>query len=204
MNYTTLASQDVIDKTKTALERNGLTVQIARNGREAKEQALALIPEGAEVFAMTSITTEAIGLTQTINESGKYDAVRPKLMQLMNDPSKSRERKKLGAAPAFATGSVHAVTEDGRLLIASNTGSQLGAYAYGADRVIWIVGAQKIVPDIDQGLKRIYDYVLPLEAERARKAYGAPGSNVSKLLIFNKEVTPGRVTIILVNEVLGF
>ncbi len=99
---------------------------------------------------------------------------------------------------------MHAVTEDGKVLIASNSGSQLPAYAYGSGHVIWVVGAQKIVKNLDEGIKRIYEHSLPLESERARKAYGVPGSAVNKLLIINKEIIPGRITMILTKEKLGF
>ena len=115
--------------------------------------------------------------------------------------------QKIGAAPEWTLGSVHAVTEDGKVVIASNTGSQLAAYAYGAPHVIWVVGTQKLVSNLDDAMKRIYDYVLPLETIRFRKAYNQPEtahSNVSKLLIINKEVNPKRITIIFVKEKLGF
>ena len=115
--------------------------------------------------------------------------------------------RKLGAAPDFAVGSVHAVTEDGHLLIASNTGSQLPAYVYSAGKVIWVVGAQKIVKDLDEGMKRLREYVLDLETARARKAYGLPddwNSFYSKVLVFRREVNPGRTHLVLVNEALGF
>ncbi len=101
-------------------------------------------------------------------------------------------------------GSVHAVTENGQVVVASNTGSQLPAYAYGSQNVIWVVGTQKIVSDLDAAFNRINEYVLPLEADRARKAYGVEGSNVSKLLILNKEINPNRIKLIFVNENLGF
>jgi hypothetical protein len=120
---------------------------------------------------------------------------------------KAREMRKLGAAPDFSIGSAHAVTETGTVLVASNTGSQLPAYAYGAGNQIWVVGAQKIVRDVDEGLQRIRDYVVGVETERARKAYGLPAdwrSFPSKILLFNREIAPGRVKLVLVNEALGF
>lgn len=112
--------------------------------------------------------------------------------------------QRLGATPEWVLGSVHAVTETGEALIASNTGSQLPAYAFGVGKVIWVVGTQKIVKDREEGLGRIYEHSLPLESERAKKAYGVPGSAVNKILIVNREVQPGRITMILVNERLGF
>lgn len=198
-----LADKQSIDKTIQGLKVNGIEAFFVENGEEAKEKVLELIPPGAEVMNMTSVTLDTIGLPKELNNSGKYNSVRNKLSS-MDRVTQGAEMQKMGAAPQWAVGSVHAVTEDGHALIASQSGSQLPAYVYGAAHVIWVVGAQKIVKNTDEGIKRIYEYVLPLEAERAKKAYGAPGSNVSKVLIINKEIKPGRLTLILVNEVLGF
>jgi len=199
-----LASKESIDKAIKALKQNGIEAKFVEAGEQAKEEVLKLIPEGAEVFNETSVTLDAIGIPQEINESGKYSSVRNKL-NMMDRNTQGSEMQKLGAGPEWAIGSVHAVTEEGHLLIASNTGSQLSAYAAGAQHIIWVVGTQKIVKNTDEGIKRIYEYVLPLESQRANKAYNiTTGSNVSKLLIINKEVKQGRITIIFVGEKLGF
>lgn len=203
MSYNTLPSQDIIEKTKAALESNGMQVIIAENGVDAKQKVFELLPQNAEVMNMTSVTLDTIGVSKEIQESGKYNSVKKKLMS-MDKNTQRLEMKKLGSAPEYAVGSVHAVTEDGHVLIASNTGSQLAGYVYGSAHVIWVVGTQKIVKNTDEAIKRIYDYVLPLESERAHKAYGVPGNAVNKLLIINKEVSPTRLTMILVKEVLGF
>jgi hypothetical protein len=120
----------------------------------------------------------------------------------MDRKTQGREMQKIGSAPEWAVGSVHAITEDGQVLIASASGSQLPGYAFGADHIIWIAGTQKLVKNLDEGNKRLYEYVLPLENIRAMKAYGAP-SSVNKLLIINKDPAK-RISLILVNEVLGF
>lgn len=204
MNFNQVADQETQNKVKAALEKNGFSVILAKDAAEAKAKALELIPEGSEVMSMTSITTQTIGLDTEINESGKYAPVRNKLY----DPSTpAREKKRLGAAPEIVTGSVHAITEDGVVIVASNTGSQLGAYTYGADKVIWVAGAQKIVKDTDSGFNRIKEYIFPLETARAKKAYGLPENFQtfdSKNVIFQREITKDRIYIILVNEVLGF
>jgi hypothetical protein len=201
--WTTLADDQTIKKTIEALKANGIDAAVVENKDEAKKKILDMIPEGAEIFQMTSVTLDTISLSEAINNSGKYDAVRPKLTA-MNKETQAKEMKVLGAAPDYAIGSVHAVTEDGKVLIASNTGSQLAAYVYGSSHVIWVVGTQKIVKDFEQGLKRIYEYTLERESERAKKAYGMQKSNVSKLLVVNKEVVPNRITVVFVKEVLGF
>lgn len=200
-----LPDQKSIDTTIAALQKNGINAILAATEEEAKEKILTLIPKGAEVMTMTSTTLETLGIPKIINESGEYDAVRPKLTK-MDRATQGREMQKLGASPDYVLGSVHAVTTDGKVLIASNTGSQLAAYVYGSSHVIWVVGTQKIVKDIRDGEKRIYEYILPKESVRLAKQYNNPNltSNVSKLLLVNKEVNPTRITLIFVNKVLGF
>ncbi len=200
--YGRLASDEAIQKTVQALRLNNFQVEVVATGEEAKKKALELLPSGAEVFTMTSQTLAAIGLDKEINESGRYNPVRPKQMA-MDRKTQSREMAKLIVAPDWVLSSVHAVTQDGHLLIASNTGSQLSAEAYGGGKIILIARTQKIVADTQEGIKRIYEYSLPLEDERARIAYGMP-SAVNKILIINKEVMPERITVILVKEKLGF
>lgn len=206
MSWDTLAKESAINKTIASLKKANIESIVVKNGDEANKKVLEMIPQGAEVMQMTSITLDTIGVSQEINEKGNYDSVRNKLNKLDRN-TQHREMQQLGAAPEWAIGSVHAITEDGKVMIASNTGSQLPGYVYGSSHVIWVVSTQKIVKNLEDGMKRIYDYVLPLESKRARKAYGLPDtfhSNVSKLLIVNKEVIPNRITIIFVKEKLGF
>lgn len=198
-----MPSKDSVNKAVESLTKNGMTVHVVENSEKAKELVLSLIPKGSPVMTMTSETLRELGIEQVVNEGGDYISLKTKLYS-MDRATQSHEMQSMGAAPEYAIGSVHAVTENGEVIIASNTGSQLPAYAYGAEHVIWVVGAQKIVSSLELGLKRLKDYVLPLESERARKAYGVPGSNISKMLIVNREVNPGRVNIVIVNEVLGF
>ena len=200
------ASKDSIERTLKALNANGIQAVAAANAAEARQKVLAMLPAGAEVFTMTSVTLESTGLAGEINEPGRFDSIRNRLAT-MNPNTQERDMRKLCAAPDFTVGSVHAVTEDGHLLIASNTGSQLPAYAYSAGKVIWVVGAQKIVKDLDEGMRRLREYVLGLETARARKAYGLPedwSSFYSKVLMFRREVNPNRTQVVLVNEALGF
>lgn len=201
-DWAELASDDSIAKTIASLKTNGINAIIVQNGDEAKKKVFELIPQGAEVMSMSSVTLDTTGISREINESGRCIAIKPKLMK-MDRKTQGLEMRKLGGAPEYAVGSVHAVTEDGKVLIASNTGSQLSAYAYAASHILWVVGTQKIVVNLDEGMKRIYDYVLPLESERLKKIYGV-NSNVSKLLIITKEIMPNRITLIFVKQKLGF
>lgn len=197
-----LAGDAAINKAAVALREHGIDARIAEDEEDAKKQVLEIIPKGSEVMNMTSMTLDTLSLSSEINESGNYDSVRKKLNS-MNQNSQKKDMNRLGAAPEYAIGSVHAVTEDGHVLIASATGSQLPAYAYGAEKVLWVVGAQKIVKNTEEGIKRIYEHSFPLENERAKKVYGV-GSGVNKILIVNKEVAKGRMVIIITKKNLGF
>jgi L-lactate utilization protein LutB len=196
------ASDAQIERTLQALEANNIHAIVAENGAEAKKILMEIIPDGVEVFTSSSVTLNTLGITEEIDKSGRYDSVREKLA-LMDRKTQNREMMKLGATPEYMIGSVHAVTETGQVIIASKTGSQLAGYVAGAAHVIWVVGTQKIVPTLEDGMKRVEDYTLPLESARAFKAYGIY-SSISKLLIVNKEFLPGRTTMILVKENLGF
>jgi L-lactate utilization protein LutC len=196
------ASDAQIERTLQALETNNIHAIVAENGAEAKKILMEIIPVGAEVFTSSSVTLNTLGITEEIDKSGRYDSVREKLA-LMDRKTQNREMMKLGATPEYMIGSVHAVTETGQVIIASKTGSQLAGYVAGAAHVIWVVGTQKIVPTLEDGMKRVEEYTLPLESARAFKAYGIY-SSISKLLIVNKEFLPGRTTMILVKENLGF
>jgi len=203
-----LASDDQITRTAAALDTNGMRALVVDTGDEARHQVFNLLPVGAQVMTMTSRTLETIGVAAEIDEpsdlaaSRRYDAVRPRLMQ-MDMKTQWPEMRRMGASPDYAVGSVHAVSEHGEVFVASFSGSQLAAYVSGAGSVIWVVGSQKIVPDREAAFKRIYEYSFPREDERAREAYGF-GSGVNKVLVVNREFMPGRITVILVKQELGF
>jgi acyl-CoA hydrolase len=200
--FAKLATDEQIERTASALEANNIHTLIAEDGEEAKRLFFELVPEGAEVFLGASVTLETLGIRDEIDKSGKYDALRPRMFA-MDRATQGREIRKLVGAPDYAAGSVHAVTEDGRVLIASNTGSQLGPYASGAGKVIWVVGAQKIVKDVNEGLRRIEEYSYPLEEVHMQELYKM-NTNVNKVLIVNREIRPNRITMIIVKEELGF
>lgn len=201
-DFTTLAEDAVIERTKNALEANGFEVFVVDSGAEARDKILSLIPEGSEVMTNTSKTLDEIGVTSAINESGKYDAIRPKLMALFGDPTKKREQRKIAAAPDYSLGSVHAITETGDVVIASGSGSQIGQYPYAAGKVIFVAGTHKIVRDLDEAHRRLREHALPLENERMLGAYGR-NSAIKKVLTIHGDA-PGRFTLVLIREHVGF
>ena len=189
-----------VKRTMAALEANGITALRAPDAAAAKRIVMDLIPDSSVVHQGASQTLDVLGITSEIEKSGR--ALRPRIWS-MDRQTEADEIRRLGAAPDVMLGSVHAVTETGSLLAASMSGSQLGPYVSGAGRVIFVVGTQKIVPDLEQGLLRINEYAWRLEDARAQAAYGIH-SAVNKVVIINREITPGRITVVLVDEVLGF
>jgi hypothetical protein len=198
----TRADDGRVKRTMTALEANGITVLRASDAAAAKLIVLDRIPDASQVHQGASQTLDALGITYEIEKSGRYAALRPRIWS-MDRETEADEIRRLGAAPDVMLGSVHAVTETGSLLAASMSGSQLGPYVSGAGRVILVVGTQKIVSDLEEGLLRINEYAYRLEDARALTAYGIR-SAVNKVLVINREITPGRITVVLVDEVLGF
>ncbi len=205
-DYDKTVSTERVQKTAGNLTKRGFETFVVKNGAEALAKVKSLLNKGEEVFTMSSITLETTGIATEINESGNYDPVRTKLYS-MDQKTQGREMRKYGAAPDVAIGSVHAITEEGVVLVASLTGSQLPAYAAGSEKVIFVVGSQKIVANLDDAMKRLDSHVIPLESVRAQKAYGLPvgfKSAANKILLLQGEINPGRVKIVLVEEVLGF
>jgi len=202
LTYTKPATHAQLERVAARLEDRGIHTVVVPNRADALRTVLSLLPEGSEVLVSTSETMAQIGLSKEIEESGKYESIR-KRMYAFDRKTQEREMRQMGQSPPYDVGSVHAITEEGELLIASATGSQVGPYAYGAGKVIWVVGAQKVVPTLQEGLKRLREYALPMEDARALQAYGV-NSGLNKILIISREHNPGRATVVLVEEVLGF
>ena len=191
-----------LERTAAALTAHGFAVEVVDDAAAARERVKDLIPEGASVLTGASETLRLSGIDDDINASGRYASVRAYGMTL--DRAKDADEiRRLIASPDVAIGSVNAVTETGALVIASASGSQLPGYAGGAAQAIWVVGAQKVVPDLDTALRRIEEYVLPLESARVQVVYGGP-SAVNRVLILHAEPHPGRGTVLLLRGAIGF
>lgn len=200
--YTQLASDEQITKTVQALEAHGIQTMVVETGEEARRRVLELIPSGADVYNSPSRTLETIGLVADIEHATRFRSVRARV-QALDHVTQRQEIRRLIASPDVLVSSVHAITDQGQVLIASALGSQLGPAASGAGSVIWVVGTQKLVRTLEDGLRRIQEHSYPLEDERTRHAYGQ-SSAINKVLIVQGEMQPGRITLVLVKQPLGF
>jgi acyl-CoA hydrolase len=200
-SFTALPDEQALAATVVALEEHGFSVEVVENLDAAREAVLNRIPAGSSVMTNTSVTLTETGIADAINEGGPYESARNKMFAL-DFATQVQQMKAIGGQPDYALGSVHAVTRDGTLVIASASGSQLASYAWGAANVIFVVGAHKLVTDLAAAHKRIYTHSLPLEDARAQAAYGQH-SQVGKLLEIHQEM-PGRIHVVLIRQLVGF
>jgi acyl-CoA hydrolase len=199
--FTTLPDDQALAATVVALEEHGFSVEVVENLAAARVAALTRIPHGSSVMTNTSVTLAETGIADAINDGGPWESARNKMFAL-DFATQAQEMKAIGGQPDYALGSVHAITRDGTLVIASASGSQLASYAWGAASVIFVAGAQKLVPDLETAHQRIYQHSLKLEDARAQAAYGQH-SQVGKILEIHQEL-PGRIHIILIRQPVGF
>jgi len=199
--FTTLPDEQTLAATVTALEEHGFSVEVVDDLDAARQAVLDRLPHGSSVMTNTSVTLAETGIADAINDGGPYESARNKMFAL-DFATQAQQMKAIGGQPDYAVGSVHAVTRDGTLVIASASGSQLASYAWGAANVIFVVGAQKLVPTLAAAHERIYQHSLPLEDARAQAAYGQH-SQVGKILEIHTEL-PGRIHIVLIRQQVGF
>jgi hypothetical protein len=199
--FTALPGAQELAATVVALEEHGFSVDVVDGPDEARTAVLARIPAGSSVMTNTSVTLQETGIADVINDGGPYESARNKMFAL-DFETQAQQMKAIGGQPDYALGSVHAVTRDGTLVIASASGSQLASYAWGAANVIFVIGAQKIVPDLEAARQRIYRHSLKLEDARAQAAYGQH-SYVGKVLEIHQEL-PGRIHIVLIRQPVGY
>ena len=200
--FTALPDEDALQATVVALEEHGFSVEVVGDLDAARQVVLARIPEGSSVMTNTSVTLDQTGIAEAVNGGGgRWESARNAMFAL-DFATQAQQMKAIGGQPDYALGSVHAVTQDGTLVIASASGSQLASYAWGAANVIFVVGAQKLVPTLAAAHERIYQHSLKLEDARAYAAYGQ-NSFVGKILEIHQEL-PGRIHVVLIRASVGF
>jgi acyl-CoA hydrolase len=199
--FSTLPDEQTLTDTVVALEENGFSVEVVDDLAAAREAVLARIPDGSSVMTNTSVTLQQTGIAEAIDGGGPYGSARNRMMGL-DFATQLPQMKAIAGQPDYALGSVHAITREGTLVIASASGSQLASYAWGGANVIFVVGAQKLVPSLEAAHERIVEHSVPLEDARAYAAYGQ-NSRVGKILEIHQE-DPGRIHVVLIRRQVGF
>ncbi len=205
MDFGQLPSKDCIERTVHAVESRGIHAEVVDTKEQALARLMELIPPGAVLMTGGSVTLTQIGLDDVLI-SGKHPWRNFKADLLAEkDPARQADLRLRGTMAEFFLGSVNALAETGEMVFASATGSQLPAYAYTSKNIIWVAGAQKIAPTLDDALHRVRDYVLPLEDQRQKSLGNKAGSFIGRILIMEREPAFLRrnLRLILVDQVLG-
>lgn len=203
MEYNSLPQNKSIQKTMEALKKRGIESVFVKNRKEALEKIIKLIPKGREVMTGSSVTLEEIGFVNLLkSKKHPWRNLKDEILA-EKDPGKQAELRKKSVLSEYFLGSVHGISQTGEVVIASASGSQLPSYVFTSENVIWVSGAQKIVPSLEEAIKRVREYVFDLEDKRM-KSLGAQGSTIGKLVIFEREIMPRKIIMILVGEKLGF
>ncbi len=205
MDYTALATDETLTKVVAALHERNIEGIVVDNQAAALEKIKELIPAGASVMNGSSTTLQQIGYIDYLKSgthgwNNLHDGILAE-----KDPGKQAMLRKQAVLSDYYLGSVHALSEEGELLIASNSGSQLPHIVYTSPNVLFVVSTQKIMPTLEAAQERLLTHVVPLEDQRMKDA-GMGGTKLNKLVSFFGEPTyTGRqLKMILVKEKLGF
>lgn len=196
------ADEAAILRTVAALQFRNVEAVVAEDGDDARQKLIAMIPDGAEVFKSTSETLDTIGYSDYFNQTDRYKNLNRE-MAAETDREQQRELRRLASVAEYYIGSVHAVAETGEVIVASGSGSQLGAYVYGAKQVVWVVGVQKICPNLTEAIARVRGFSVERHHQWAEES-GRTAGPMGKLMIFENEQAPGRVRMVLIKEAVGW
>ena len=203
--YDTLATSDAIAKTVEGLKARGFNPSFVGTKADAREKIKELIPQGASVMNGSSTTLDEIGFIEYLKagEHG-WNNVHEAIIN-EKDPAQQQQLRRNSVTSDFYLGSVHALSETGEMVIASNSGSQLPHLVFTSPNLILVVGAQKITATLADALERLEKHVVPLEDARALKAYGVhTKKNKTVILHGENPMMKRNVHVLIVNEKLGF
>ncbi len=192
-----------IERTFGALRERGVEPAFVPDRAAALATVLEMLPKGKLVSHGTSTTLIEIGLVDALRDPAAGIRYGNLEWQSEADAEKrGRLRARITAESDVFLGSVQAICETGEVLGADASGSRQMGYVYGPAQVIWVAGMNKLVPTLEDGLRRLREIALPQEDARMKRT-GAPGSFLGKIVIYARE-RPGRIRLVLVGEKLGF
>lgn len=199
-------------RTVKALEKNNFSAFYFSDKQAAIEKALSLVPKGVSAGFGGSWTMKQLGIAKTLETNGHevFDHNQP---GLSFEDSISIRKKQLTCDTFFS--GTNAITLDGQLINVDATGNRVGAMMFGPRQVIVISGVNKIVPDLDAAVKRVRNYVAPINNKRLSRPNPCvqtgicmdcqlPTRTCNITTILHKKPVAIAFTIILIGEDLGF
>jgi L-lactate utilization protein LutC len=206
MDFNSIPDEGIIERTMKAVESRGVKTVVADTKESALSVLMGLLPEGAGVMTGASLTLKQIGFEDLLKSGNhRWHNLKGEIVA-EKDPTRQSLLRKQGTLADYFLGSVHAIAETGEILVASATGSQIAPYAFSSNHCIWVAGAQKIVLTVEDGFRRIREYVLPHEDQRMKKNFGPQaGSFIGKILLFEREAPylHRSLTLILIRQPVG-
>lgn len=190
------------------LESRNMSGCYAKDRQEALAAALSLIPEGSSVTMGGSVSAAEIGLVEAVKK-GNYNFID-------RESFTDRRAAMLAAYDADVfLASANAMTEDGVLINIDGNANRVSAIAQGPKKVIFIVGMNKICPDVDSAMKRARNVAAPVNAQRfglntpcsktgSCMNCKSPDTICCQILVTRYSRHAGRIHVILVNDSLGF
>lgn len=204
-DFNALASEESINKAIESFKENNFIPHQVKSKKDALNKVIELIPEGASVMNGASETLREIGFIDFLKEGQhKWNNLHENILA-ESDSEKQQQLRRESVISDYYLGSVHAASETGELIIASNSGSQLPHILFTSPNVILVVGAQKVVPTLSEAIVRLNEHVIELEDKRMNEVYGM-GTTHTKTAIYHKEnpMSGRKIHIIIVDEKLGF
>ncbi|MCY3692852.1 MAG: lactate utilization protein [Chloroflexi bacterium] len=196
------ASVESISRTIEALAARNVVAELVESREAALARLKELVPEGCEVFVSTSETLDTIGYTEYMHDNDRYINLHDQMLE-QPDAAAQREFRRTTTTADYFVGSVQAIAETGEIVVASGSGSQIGAFAYGARRVIMVAGTQKICPTLAEAEERTRGFTLERH-DRWLEGRGGSAAPIGKFLVMEHEPVGGRITMLLIPESLGW
>ncbi len=190
------------------LESRNMKGYYAATKAEAMQKAMELIPERSSVTMGGAMSAHEIGLVEIL-KTGDYNFID-------RDAYEDKRAAMLAAYDAdFFVSSANAMTDDGILVNIDGNANRVSAIAQGPKKVLFIVGMNKICPDLDSAMKRARNVAAPINVQRfglntpcakTGKCMDckSPDTICCQFLITRYSRHADRIHVILVNDNLGF
>lgn len=201
-SYDTLPDEPTLDETKRNVEERNIVVSVFEDSEDAREHLIGRIPAHSTVMNGRSTTMHDIGFVEYLQQEPNFSYLKTQIQQIEDDDERRDARRKAITADVFFD-SPNAIAATGEIIGVNGLGTSIGAWPYGANRLVLVSGTNKIVPTLEEAIDRVRDYAYPLEDARVQKAKNHR-SMIGKLLIYEFEKLDHRTELVLIDGNYGF